>query len=34
MINYIYCVIILLIIEYISFTPDNINIVIGLFLCY
>nr|DAM22300.1 MAG TPA: hypothetical protein [Bacteriophage sp.]DAT96260.1 MAG TPA: hypothetical protein [Bacteriophage sp.] len=34
MINYIYCVIILLIIKYIRFTPDNINIVIGLFLCY
>nr|DAT22347.1 MAG TPA: hypothetical protein [Bacteriophage sp.] len=33
MINYIYCVI-MPIIKYISFTPDNINIVIGLFLCY
>nr|DAM84118.1 MAG TPA: hypothetical protein [Bacteriophage sp.] len=34
MINYIYYVIILPIIKYIRFTPDNINIVIGLFLCY
>nr|DAW77688.1 MAG TPA: hypothetical protein [Bacteriophage sp.] len=33
MINYIYCVI-MLIIKYIRFTPDNVNIVIGLFLCY
>nr|DAE56235.1 MAG TPA: hypothetical protein [Bacteriophage sp.] len=34
MINYIYCVIMLLIIKYIRFTPDNYIIVIGLFLCY
>jgi hypothetical protein len=30
----IYLCYIILIIKYIRFTPDNINIVIGLFLCY
>lgn len=30
----IYLCYIILIIKYTRFTPDNINIVIGLFLCY
>nr|DAT84038.1 MAG TPA: hypothetical protein [Bacteriophage sp.] len=34
MINYIYCVIILLIIKYIRFTPDNYITVIGCFYLY